>query len=180
MRVRGPARRRQGCIDVIVPGTAKLRGAKQERTAARRVCHAHDGCSAMNRYRLAPITLHGPTLPPAAQDPHGSRMAREDPLVAGERHEGLEPARFRLHNGPAESRHSIISSAFVVLVGRGTLVAFLDQLELEQALQDGVEGPGPQRDEAVGAPADFLDDSISMAVGVGEREEHLEDNRRER
>jgi len=85
-------------------------------------------------------------------------------VCAGDADEGLEPIRFRPGHLQAERRQPVVPAPFVVELGRGTLVAFLDQPLFDHPLNRTVERTGAHAHRTVGSRSDFQNDGVAVPI----------------
>src|SRR5262249_27460598 len=83
-------------------------------------------------------------------------------------------------NRRAQRRNPVVAPSFVVFLRRRPFPRFEDQTLLQHPLNRSVQGAGAQTQLAAGAVGDVLDDSVAVAVLVGERDENVKHRRLKR
>ena len=89
-------------------------------------------------------------------------------------HERFEPSSFCSEHRPSERQQAIETPPLV-----GT-AAVLDETEIDQARDGGVEGPRAEPHGAIRALLDVLNHGVAVTLTVGERQQDVELMRRER
>ena len=105
---------------------------------------------------------------------------------------GTQAGRSRLSNQGVEARdlcgcdaaaeagEAVVAPALVGARAIGTLRQLFDQALLEHPADGTVERAGAQPDLAVGPGGDVLHDGVAVTIAIRERDQDVEDARRER
>ena len=93
-------------------------------------------------------------------------------------HQSFHALYFRLERLAAGASQPVVAAPLVNGI-RGT-IAFFDPARLHQPLERAVDRAGSQANRTVGVPQNVLENAVAVTVAAGEREEGVEDRRRQR
>lgn len=113
-------------------------------------------------------------------DPSGDSGVVKEAFAAGEADDFRESLQIQLEHAAAKRRHPIVPATLVVVFRAPAMRRVFDESGGEHALDRAVERPWSRTDFAAGRFLDLLGNGVPMPLAVSEREEDVEDDRRER
>ena len=99
------------------------------------------------------------------------------PLARASRTRSARRFASSLRNRPAGLCHAVVAAPLIVEFRRRTFLHFFDQVIVDHALNGSIERARAQPDIAVRPGEHILDDGVTVAIFVGERQQDVEDRR---
>ena len=110
----------------------------------------------------------------------GNPGVAQEMLCASESHDAREPLEAQTRARVSKRGDAIVAATLIVVGGPPPLRGLFDQCGAEHPLDGPIESARSHTDLPLGRFLDFLGDGVPVALAVGEGQQDVKDDRRER